>query len=358
MTESLDFRLRPGLPPASPVPAFAEPLVFGRLFTEHMARAVYGGSRWHDAEVTRFEPLPLSPSAAALHYGQTVFEGLKAFRLRDGGIGLFRPDRHARRFRQSSERLCMPALPAEAFVNAVTALVHVDRDWVPTMKDASLYVRPAMIATEPFLGVRPAREYLFFVIASPVSAYYAEGFAPVRIWIEREFVRAAPGGVGGAKTGANYAASLLAAERAHERGYAQVLWTDAAAHELIEEVGTMNVFVRFRDKVVTPPLTGSLLAGVTRDAVLQLLKDWSVPAVERPIRVDEIAQAAHKGDLLEIFGTGTGAVISPVSHLGWDGGTLQVGDGNAGELSKRLFAELTGIQRGDVADRHGWIQRI
>jgi branched-chain amino acid aminotransferase len=323
-----------------------------------MARATYDARGWHDAEIARVEPLALSPSAAALHYGQTAFDGLKAFRLQGGGIGVFRPERHARRFRQTTDRLCMPAVPIDMFLNAVLGLVRIDREWIPSSKDSSLYIRPTMIATEAFLGVRPAKEYLFYVIASPVSAYYAEGFSPVRIWIERELVRAAPGGLGTAKTGANYVASLLAAERAHERGYTQVLWTDATNHETIEEVGTMNVFVRFRDHVATPPLTGTLLDGVTRDTVLQVLKDWSIPTHERPIRVDEIIEASRTGDLVEVFGTGTGAVIAPVSHLGWDGGSLQVGDGAVGELSKRLFAEMTGLQRGTIYDRHHWLTRI
>jgi branched-chain amino acid aminotransferase len=244
------------------------------------------------------------------------------------------------------------------FLDAVSSLVRLDRGWIPDRRDASLYLRPAMIATEPFLGVRPAREYLFFVIASPVGAYYASGFNPVSIWIEREFARAPAGGLGAAKAGANYVASLAAAERARERGFAQVLWTDAKSHQFVEEVGTMNVFVRFRDHVATPPLTGTLLEGVTRDSVLELLRDWSVPAVERPIEVEELYRAARSGDLLEVFGTGTGAVISPVSRLAGDAGTIDVGDGKAGELALRLFGELTGIQRGEIADRHGWIQGV
>jgi len=347
------------MPPAKPVPPLSQPLVFGKFFTEHMARATYTLQKdWHDCEVAPYEPIQLAPAAAALHYGQTVFEGIKAFRLRDRGIGLFRLERHAQRFRQSCERTCMPVVPAKMFVEAVSTLVRTDGAWIPEAPDASLYVRPAMIATEAFLGVRPAREYLFFVIASPVGAYYASGFDPVSIWIERDLSRAAIGGLGAAKTGANYVASLLASEKAHERGYVQVLWTDAKTHDFIEEVGTMNVFVRFRDHVATPPLRGTLLDGVTRDCVRRLLADWAIPAVERPISVDELRKAHEKGDLLEVFGTGTGAVISPVGRLGWESGTMEIGEGKTGDLARRLFAEITGIQRGEIADRHGWVTEL
>jgi branched-chain amino acid aminotransferase len=252
----------------------------------------------------------------------------------------------------------MEAVPEALFIDSVTALVRSDEAYVPEREDASLYIRPTLIATEPFLGVRPARQYLFFVIGCPVGPYYTEGFKPVSIWVEQELVRAAAGGLGAAKVGANYVASLYASERAKELGYAQVLWTDAVHHRFIEEVGTMNVFIRLRDEVVTPPLGGASLAGVTRDSVLTLIQEFGLRASERPISIDEVVEAHATGQLLEIFGTGTGAVISPVGKLGMRDGTILVGNGEAGELSQRLYKELRAIQRGAVPDRHGWLRYL
>ena len=356
MTEVTDFPLQPGVK-SSAVPDLGT-VAFGTVFSDHMAVVRYGQQGWHGAAVTRLEPLVLQPHAACLHYGQTVFEGLKAFRQLDGSVAVFRPERHAQRFRASAEQLCMPAVSTAMFCAAVQALVRVDQAWVSAQKNAALYIRPTMIATEPFLGVRPSREYLFFVFACPVTGYYAKGFAPVRIWIESERARAAPGGLGSAKTGANYVASMLAAEKAHARGYDQVLWTDAASHTRVEEVGTMNVFARFRHGVVTPKLTGTLLDGVTRDCVIQVLKDWNVPVEERELTVQELTAAGQRGELLEVFGTGTGAVISPVSHLGWQGGELTIGTGEAGELSNRLFDHLSRVQRGEAPDTHHWLKPV
>jgi branched-chain amino acid aminotransferase len=271
---------------------------------------------------------------------------------------LYRPERHAKRFQLSAERTCMEKVPEELFLEGVLSLVRADEAFVPEAEGTSLYIRPTLIATEPFLGVRPAREYLFFVIACPVGPYYAEGFKPVSIWVEQEYVRAAPGGLGAAKVGANYVASLYAAEEAKHKGYSQVLWTDAVEHRYIEEVGTMNVFIRLRDEVVTPPSGKTALAGVTRDSVLQLVRDFGMKVSERPITIDEVIEANEKGQLLEIFGTGTGAVISPVGKLGLRERSITIGDGNAGELALRLFAELQGIQRGTKADRHHWLRYV
>ena len=342
--------------PKKPVPA---DLKFGTFFTDHMVSARFDvESGWSEPELSAYQKISLDPSASVLHYGQAIFEGMKAFETADGGIALFRPDRHAKRFQSSADRTCMPQVPAELFVQCVERLVRADEGYVPDAPDTSLYLRPALIATEPFLGVRPARQYLFFVIGCPVGAYYAEGFKPISIWVEEEFVRAAQGGLGAAKVGANYVASLLAAERAKEAGYAQVLWTDAVQHKYLEEVGTMNVFVRIGDQVITPPSGGTILAGVTRDSVLTLLKDWGIDAQERPIAVDELVAASRRGQLREIFGTGTGAVISPVGKLGFRGETLVVGDGEVGEISQRLFQALREIQRGTAPDPYKWLHRV
>jgi branched-chain amino acid aminotransferase len=342
--------------PRKPIPADVK---FGTLFTEHMVSArfdVDGG--WSAPELSKYQKLSIDPSASVLHYGQAIFEGCKAFETADGGIALFRPDRHAARFQNSADRTCMPRVPEALFLDCIERLVRADEGFVPSAQDTSLYVRPTLIATEPFLGVRPARQYLFFVIACPVGAYYSEGFQPVSIWVEEEFTRASPGGLGGAKVGANYVASLLAAERAKDAGYAQVLWTDAVAHRYVEEVGTMNVFARIGDQVITPPSGSTALAGVTRDSVLTLLRDWQIDAQERPLALDELVQASRRGQLHEMFGTGTGAVISPVGKLGFRGETLQIGDGKPGELSQRLFQALREIQRGSVEDRYGWLHKV
>jgi branched-chain amino acid aminotransferase len=345
--------------PKKPIPADVK---FGTLFTDHMVSARFDvESGWSAPELSAYQKISLDPSASVLHYGQAIFEGLKAFETADGGIALFRPDRHAKRFQASAERTCMPAVPAELFLECVQKLVRADEGFVPDLPDASLYVRPALIATEPFVGVRPARQYLFFVIACPVGPYYAEGFKPIRIWVEEEFVRAAPGGLGSAKVGANYVASLYAAEKAKDAGYAQVLWTDAVHHKYLEEVGTMNVFVRIGDQVITPPAGGTTLAGVTRDSVLTLLRQWNVDVQERQIAIDELVAAGRRGELREMFGTGTAAVISPVGTLGFRGETLQIGNagtGEPGEMSQRLFRALRDIQRGTAADPHGWLHRL
>lgn len=342
--------------PKKPVPADVK---FGTLFTDHMVSARFDvDAGWSKPELSPYQKLSLDPSASVLHYGQAIFEGLKAFNTADGGIALFRPDRHARRFQLSAERTCMVPVPEELFMQSVEQLVRADEGFVPDAPDTSLYLRPTLIATEPFLGVRPARQYLFFVIACPVGAYYAEGFKPISIWVEEEYARAARGGLGAAKVGANYVASLYAAERAKDAGYAQVLWTDAAQHRYVEEVGTMNLFVRIGDQVITPPAGETALAGITRDSVLTLLREWNIDAQERPLALDEILDAHRHGRLSEVFGTGTGAVISPVGKLGFRGESIPVGNGQVGELSQRLFVALRDLQRGTSEDRHHWLHRV
>jgi len=344
-------------PKAKPAPS--DVLGFGKYFTDHMFRMDYSTERgWHQARILPHGPLGLDPGAAVLHYAQSVFDGSKVFRGQDGRLRAFRLADHCARLSSSAERLSMAPLPPELAREAIQALVKLDADWVPSAPGTSLYVRPVVIASEAFLGVRPADKYIFFVILSPVGGYFTNGVEPVRIWVEQQLTRAAPGGIGGAKAAANYAASLQASVAAKKRGYAQVLWLDALEHRYIEEVGTMNLFVRIGDEVVTPPLDGTFLPGITRESVLTLLRDWGVRTSERKLSIDELREAHQKGELREVFGTGTAAVISPVGGLGFQDGELKIGDGRLGELSKRLYDAVTGIQYGTQPDRHGWMTLI
>jgi branched-chain amino acid aminotransferase len=330
-------------------------LGFGLVFTDHMLRQAYRAEHgWGPARIEPYGPLALDPAAGALHYGQSVFDGLKAFRGADGGVRLFRPQAHFERLRRSAARLCMPAPDAEEALRSLRALVALDEAWVPRAPGTALYARPAIVATEGFLGVRPAREYLYFVILSPVGAYYPEGLAPVKILVEDAQVRAVPGGLGAAKTGANYAAGLEAGERARRAGFSQVLWLDGREHRYLEEVGAMNLMLRFGDEVVTPPLSGSILPGVTRDSVLTLLHAWGVPVAERPVAIDDVLDAARAGTLREVWGTGTAAVISPVGELAYREERVVVNGGHPGELTQRLYEGLTAIQYARVPDPYGW----
>ena len=333
-------------------------LGFGKYFSDHMFLLDYREGKWQNARILPYGPLSFEPGASVLHYAQCMFEGMKAFRGKNGKIRLFRPEFNADRMRLGAARLCMPGVPNELFEQAVEALVKLDNDWVPTTRGASLYIRPTLVGTESYLGVRPAGTYLFFVITSPVDAYYAEGFAPVKIWVETEAIRAAPGGIGHVKAGANYACSLKASVDAKAKGYSQVLWLDALEHKYIEEVGTMNVFFRFRDKVITPPLSGTILNGGTRDCVIQVLNEWKVPLEERSLSLEEVFRAAESGDLLEVFGTGTAAVITAVGELATRERKVQPGGGAIGELTQRLYDEITAIQYGEKPDTHGWIKEI
>jgi branched-chain amino acid aminotransferase len=339
-------------------PADAE-LVFGRVFTDHMALVDYDKSRgWHDARVEPYAPLSLDPAAAVLHYAQEMFDGLKAFSGADGKIRFFRLDRHCRRLHDGADRLCIPAIDPELVRAALVALVRADRDWVPKAPGTSLYLRPTIIATEPFLGVRPAERFVFFAIASPVGAYNGHAFEPARILVEDNYVRAAVGGIGAVKAGANYVASLKAAVEAKARGYAQVLWTDATEHTYLEEVGTMNLCVRIGDELVTPPLGGSILGGITRDSVLTLVREWGLQASERPIGMEELIRAHRAGKLGEVFGCGTAAVITPVGALGWKGEDIVINDGQPGELAKRLYDAITDVQYGRAPDTHNWMTSL
>ena len=282
-----------------------------------------------------------------------MFEGLKAYKGEDGKAYLFRPDMNAKRANESNDRLCIPRIPEEDFVQAVKAVVNVDKDWIPSEPGTSLYVRPFVIATDEFLGVAPSKNYLFIIILSPSGAYYASGLNPVGIWIEDEFVRAVRGGIGFAKTGGNYAASLKAQVKAHDAGFSQVLWLDGVERKYIEEVGAMNIFFKIAGKIVTPALSGSILPGITRNSVLTLCRDWGYEVEERKISVDELIEAQKNGTLEEVFGTGTAAVISPVGKLRYVDEVMTIGDGGIGELSQKLYDTVTGIQTGKVADPYG-----
>lgn len=342
--------------PRAKVPA--QQLGFGKVFSDHMFLLDYQRGEWSNPRIQPYGALSLEPGACVLHYAQCLFEGMKAFRGTDGKIRLFRPDFHAKRFSKGAKRLCMPSIPEEIFQEAIYELVKLDRDWIPSERGASLYLRPTLIGTESFLGVRPAEKYLFFVITSPVGAYYSEGFNPVKIWVEEEYIRAAPGGLGAVKAGANYAASLSAFVEAKAKGFSQVLWLDAISRSNIEEVGTMNVFFRLKNEVVTPPLSGTILNGATRDCVIQLLKDWKIPLNERNISLQEVFQAYDRGELLEVFGSGTAAVISPVGELASSQKKIMPNGGKVGELTKRLFDAISSIQYGESADPHGWIKEV
>jgi len=334
-------------------------LGFGKFFTDHMFLLNYEtGKGWHNARIVPYGPLELDPSAMVFHYAQEVFEGMKAYRTPDGGVQLFRPYDNARRMNDSCDRLCIPQIPEEMFVEGVKALVKMDADWVPTEPETSLYIRPFVIATDAHLGVHASHTYLFCVICSPVGAYYAEGINPVRIYVESEDVRAVKGGTGYTKCGGNYAASIRAGERAEKSGYAQVLWLDGVERKYIEEVGSMNVLFKIDGKVVTPALTGSVLPGITRRSCLQLLRDWGYEVEERLISAQELFDAADAGKLEEAWGSGTAAVISPVGEMGWEDRHVVINGGEIGELTHRLYDTLTGIQWGKVEDPYGWVVKV
>ena len=334
-------------------------LGFGQKFSDHWFRYDYDeGKGWHDARILPYAHLPLNPAAAVLHYAQAVFDGLKAFHGVDGKIRLFRPKKHVERLNRSAERLCMPTLDPEFVLEAIVKLVEMEREWVPKTIGTSLYIRPTMIATEPFLGVRPAKAYTYFVILSPVGAYYPTGLAPVKIRVEEHDVRAVEGGLGIAKTGANYAASLRAGENAKHDGYSQVLYLDGVQRRYLEEVGTMNIMVLIGEEVITPPLGGTILAGVTRDSVLHLLRSWGIKASERQLSIDEVVAAHKRGELAEVWGTGTAAVISPVGELAYKDMHLTINNGSIGPLTQRLFDAIVRIQYGRDPAPEGWVLEI
>ena len=330
-------------------------LGFGRIFTDHMFLMNYTrGKGWHDPRIEPYHDLTLSPAAMVFHYGQEMFEGLKAYKGDDGTNYLFRPDMNAKRTNDTNDRLCIPQVPVEDYVQAVKAIVAVDQDWIPTEPGTSLYIRPFIIATEPFLGVDVSETFLFMIILSPSGAYYESGLEPVGIWIEDDYVRAVRGGMGYAKTGGNYAASLAAQVKAHDEGYSQVLWLDGVERKYIEEVGAMNIFFKIDGKIVTPVLNGSILPGITRNSVLELCRSWGMEVEERKVSVEELIQAQRDGKLEECFGSGTAAVISPVGKLRYKDEVMTIGGGAIGPVSQKLYDTVTGIQLGRLEDPFGW----
>jgi len=332
-----------------------EKLGFGQYFSDHLFAMKYSeADGWYQAEVKPYGPFAIDPGASVLHYGQALFEGMKAFRQHNGKIVLFRPEFNYHRLKEGAERLCMEPPPQDVFMQGLKALLTADERWVPTADNCSLYIRPTLIGTEGFLGVRPSREGLFFILLSPVGNYYAEGAKPLRIWVEDKYLRAAPGGLGAIKAGANYAASLKAALEAKQKGFAQVLWLDSQ-HEGIEEVGTMNVFFVFKNEIITPALNGSILPGGVRDAAIQLLRHQGHNVVERKLTITEVTERIASGDLLEAFGTGTAAVISPMGELNYKGKAWLINNQEAGPVGQTLLKEISSIQRGTSPDPFGWI---
>jgi len=330
-------------------------LGFGHYYTDHMFILEYNeGKGWHSGRVVPYQNISLDPAAKVFHYGQTVFEGMKAYRTEDG-IKLFRPKKNFERLNKSNARLSIPQIDEELAYKGLIDLLNVDRDWVPSAEGTSLYIRPFIIATEAQLGVNPSLSYMFMIIMSPVGAYYAEGVNPVKIHVESHFVRAVAGGVGEAKTAGNYAAGLNAQEEAKARGYSQVLWLDGVNRKYIEEVGSMNVFFKINGVVVTPMLNGSILDGITRNSVLTVLRHWGVPVEERRVSIDELVEAHHNGTLEEAFGTGTAAVISPIGELSYHDEKFVINEGKIGELSAKVYETITGIQNGKIEDPFGWL---
>ena len=353
----LDIKITRTTAPKAKTPD--DQLGFGRVFSDHMFIMNYDkGQGWHDARIVPYAPIALDPSAVVFHYAQECFEGLKAYRTADGKIQLFRPDCNARRMNNTQDRLCIPEIPVEDFVQAVKALVEVEKDWVPHSEGSSLYIRPFTIATMAQLGVHASTSYQFIIICSPSGAYYKEGLAPVKIYVEDTYVRACPGGTGFTKCGGNYAVSLLAGEKAEQKGYSQVLWLDSQERKYVEEVGAMNIFFKIDGKIYTAAALdkdGTVLPGVTRRSIIELLKDWGYEVKEEHVAIADIMEAGHNGKLEEVFGTGTAAVVSPVKELDWKGDKVFISDGKIGQLTQKLYDTLTGIQWGKIPDTKGWI---
>lgn len=334
-------------------------LGFGHVFTDHMFIMDYDtGMGWHDARIVPYGNIELSPAAMCLHYGQEIFEGLKAYRTADGKIQLFRPDENFKRMNVSAERMVIPQIDEEFCLKALMELLKIEKDWVPHTDGTSLYIRPFIISCDPYVGVRPADHYMFIIILSPSGAYYSTGLNPVKIYVEQKYVRAVRGGTGFAKTAANYAISLAGQDEAHKQDYEQVLWLDGVEQKYVEEVGSMNIFFVIDGEVITPLLTGSVLPGITRKSAIEICKKKGYKVSERRISIQEIADAYDNGKLQEVFGTGTAAVISPVGHLKWGDKIMTINDNKIGEISQMLYDTLTGIQYGKLPDEFGWIYKL
>lgn len=329
-------------------------LGFGKYFTDHMAISDFKNGQWQNHRILPYSNLSMDPAACVYHYGQALFEGLKAFRQKNGKIVIFRPQFNADRMAFGTKRLCMQEVPKDLFVQTLLELVNIERDWVPRDSGSSLYIRPTLVGTEGFLGVRPSEQYLFFTLLSPVGSYYSNSGKPVRIWVETEQIRAAPGGLGAVKAAANYASSLAAATKQKRHGYDQVLWLDAVTKDQVEEVGTMNVFFVFKNEIVTPALNDSILAGGTRECALTILKEWKLPVKERTITITELKEKYARGEFLEMFGTGTAAVITPVGELQYKDQTFKLNSG-VDTVANKLYEEICQIQYGEIPDRHQWL---
>jgi branched-chain amino acid aminotransferase len=333
-------------------------LGFGDQFSDHMFSMFYRDGAWRQPEILPYGPVPVEPANATLHYGQAVFEGLKAFMGNDGVVRVFRPNMNLERLRASCERLCIPMVEESVFYDAIEALIQLDHRWIPRKRGQALYVRPLIISDEGHLEVRPSKSFRLILMTAPVRAYFDEDADAVNLKVEEQCTRAAPGGMGYAKTAGNYAASLFPGEQARAEGFAQVLWLDGVEHRYVEEVGAMNIFFRIDDTIITPVLQGTILPGVTRASVIQLLEDAGHRIEERRIGIDEVVDAVHAGALQEAFGAGTAAIISPVGGIAYKGELLRINEGAAGQVTRSLYDELTGIQLGEVADRHGWNRLI
>ena len=338
-----------------PKPADESKLGFGKIFTDHFFTMKYHADRgWYDAMIEPYRPLSLDPTAMCLHYGQEIFEGLKAYRGKDNQIFLFRPYENIKRMNSSAERLCMPTVDPELFMNALKKIVLIEKEWIPHTRGASLYIRPTMIATEAALGVHAANEYLFFIVVGPVGVYYPQGFSPTSMYVTDEYVRAVRGGIGYIKAAGNYAASILASNIAMEKGFTQVLWLDGVERKYIEEVGTSNVFFLIGDELITPPLGGSILPGVTRDSVIQIARTWNIRVSERPIPMDELLDASAKGSLKEAFASGTAAIVSPIGKFSYRGQEIIINNETIGTLTEKLYNEILQIQYGEKDDPFAW----
>ena len=342
-----------------PKPGDESKLGFGKFFADHFFTMKYKENKgWHDAAIEPYRPLQLDPTAMCLHYAQEIFEGLKAYRGKNGEVFLFRPTENIKRMNASAERMCMPAVDENVFFDALKKLVVLEKDWIPRGEGTSLYIRPTMIATEAALGVHPANEYLFFIVVGPVGAYYPQGFSPTKIYVSEEYVRAAPGGTGHTKAGGNYAASLYASRIATNMGYTQVLWLDAREKKYVEEVGTSNIFFLINDELITPALTGTILPGITRKSLIQLARHFGMKVTERQISIDEVTASAQEGTLKEVFASGTAAIISPVGQIYYRGKEYFINQGKTGPLAEKLYTEILQIQYGMKQDEFGWRVKI
>jgi branched-chain amino acid aminotransferase len=354
MTEALEIKITKTEESKLPHVDF-DHLTFGQTYSDHMFIADFEDGEWKNSRILPYRDLRISPANASLHYAQSIFEGLKAYKNEKGEVLVFRPEDNAERMIRSAERMCMPAVPKELFLQAIDELVKLDKDWVPSSPNTSLYIRPFQFAMDPFIGVRPSETYTFMIITGPVGGYYSE---PVKVKIEEKFTRAVRGGVGAAKTAGNYAASLYPAKLAQNEGYHQLIWTDGQHHEYIEEAGTMNIMFVINDTLITPPTSDSILAGITRESALTLARDWGLKVEERPIKVSELVNAIEKGELSEAFGIGTAATISQISHIAHQGIDYELPPVDSRTISTRILDALNKIKNGDIEDKFGWIRRI